>query len=373
MLKKILVLSTVHLFDDNRILYKEIESLKKMNCDITYAVQYPSNLSLDFIDIRIYPLPIIKNKFNRLFFLQKKIYNLMKAEKFDIIHFHDPELLFLAYFIKKKFHCKILFDVHENISASILDKNWLPKFSRKFLAMLYSTIEMNITKNFDKIIIAEKSYRKIYGPDSIEILNFPKLLPEKNEKDYDKMRFVYAGDISEIRGIWQMLDIFKIIRAKNQNASFDLIGRFVSEKLKTNVEKFILQNRLNNKIKIHGRLNINQVNDILKTSTVGFALLKPIPNYLESLPTKIFDYMNNKIFVIASNFPLYTEYIDRPQTGITLNYNSYQKQLTDSIKVISNPNKVKEMAENGYRLVKKSCNWQGEEKKLNQIYEELLG
>ena len=372
MLKKILVLSTVHLYDDNRILFKEIESLKKLNCFITYAVQYPSHLSHTLNGIRVLPLPITKNKFKRLFLLQKKIISLIKSEKFDVVHFHDPELLFLTYLIKKKFNTKIIFDVHENISASFMDKNWLPKYSRTIIAKVYSVMEKNIIKNFDKIIIAEKSYRKMYGPDSIEILNFPTLLPEKTEKKFDIMRFVYAGDISELRGIWQMLDIFNTVQLKNPDASFDIIGRFVSCKLKSEVKEYILKNGLKDKIRIHGRLSINKVNDILDTSTIGFALLKPIPNYLESIPTKIFDYMNNKIFVIASNFPLYKEYIDNRKTGITINYNSYKNELKDHIKIISNTSYVKKMAENGYQLVKKTCNWKGEEEKLLKIYKELL-
>lgn len=370
-MKKLLVLSTVHRWDDNRILFKEIESLKKLDLEIYYCVQHENNEIFNFNGIKIIPLPIPNNKFERIFKLQKLVSKLIEEKKYDIIHFHDPELIYLMSKVKRKRHSKIIFDIHENISSAIQDKTWIPKIFRKLISKSYRLLETKLIKNFDKLIIAETSYRKVYGQKPIEILNFPKLEPEVKEKDFSTINFVYAGDITEIRGIWQMLKIVNKIYEKRKNIHFDLIGRFAPESLQESVEEFLIENNIENVVKIHGRIKIAEVNQILKKSHIGFSLLKPIGNYLESLPTKIFDYMNNKVVPVASDFPLYLKYLDKPNTGITVNYNNIENSVEKILAILDN-NVLSEKNNNGFSLIKSNWNWEKEEEKLLKIYREII-
>lgn len=366
-MKKILVVTTVHSFDDNRILFKEIETLKKLNYQITYAAQYSQKFVKLSDGIKIYPLPIVNTKFKRLFSPQRKLYIYILHENFDFIHFHDPELILLMFLLKKKINVKIIFDIHENISGSIRDKDWIPKIFRNIISKTYSKVEKYLVREFDSLIVAEKSYRKIYGDNVVEVLNYPIPLPEI-KKSYEQINFVYAGDISEIRGIWQMLDIVETIYKVKNNIHFDLVGRFISDDLESAVRKFLVDKKMESIVEIYGRVSINKVNEILMKSNIGFSLLKPTPNYIESLPTKIFDYMNNKVVVIASDFPLYREYIDKINSGITINFNTYGQSIDRIIELIESPNNLDEMANNGYRKILDEWNWYNEEKKMISVY-----
>ena len=370
-MKKVLILSTVHLWNDNRILYKEIASMKKLNFSLTYIVQHQNTKPFELNGINVLPIPIVFSKKKRLFTLQKIVYEIIKKENFDVIHFHDPELILLMFWVKKKFNINIIFDIHENVSAAILDKNWIPKIVRPIMVSIYKIIENIFIRKFDRLIIAEKSYSKIYGKKAIQVLNYPILLPEINNKEYGNINFVYTGAIMEIRGIWQMLNIFKQINEKFPNTSFTLVGRFAPLSLENDVNFFLINNNLNENVKIHGGVSISKVNEILKNSHIGFSILKPIGNYLESLPTKIFDYMNNKVVIIASNFPLYNEYIDIPQTGITVDYHDIDNSVNKISELVGNDELMKKMAQNGYSSIKENWNWENEEKKLLKVVNHL--
>lgn len=370
-MKKILILSSVHHLEDNRIFFKETESLKKITSNITFAVQYPDSDLTERDGVKIFPLRIQKSIIKRFFTIHMDIYKLIKKERYDFIHFHDPELMLLMFYVKKKFKSKVIFDIHENIAESIKDKYWIPKYLSSTVTFLYSHIEKIFTKKLDTLIIAETSYRKTYGNDVVEILNYPWII-QKNKnlkKDFSGfLNLVYAGDIMERKGIWVMIKIYEKLCDSISGLHFDILGRFVPPELEYEVKKYIEDNNLKDKITLHGRVSINEVNRILENSHIGFSILEPVANYIGSLPTKIFDYMNNKVVVIASDFPLYKKYVDDHSTGISINFYGYNNYFDDIVNLLKSPDMMLQMAENGYTKVQNSWNWEEQEKKLLEIY-----
>ena len=48
----------------------------------------------------------------------------------DLYHFHDPELMLFAFFLKLR-HKKVVYDIHEDLTKQILIKNYIPSFFKK--------------------------------------------------------------------------------------------------------------------------------------------------------------------------------------------------------------------------------------------------
>jgi len=370
-MKKILVLTTVHKWNDNRILFKEIESLKKLDAEIHYSCQYDKDT--DFIENGVYfhPLPKVNSLFKRLFFLQSLSFIKIRTEKFDIIHFHDPELIILMWIVKFLFNPKVVFDIHENVSESLKTRKYIPKILRNFVSSSYSLIEKMVISNFDTFIIAEKSYRKIYGEKAIEILNYPRIEKELEKKYTNPIKLVYSGGITEERGIWVVLDIFKSLQTNYKAIKLNLIGEFETKELQEQVNNFISKNRLENNVEIFGRVPISKVNEILKECHIGFSILQPVGNYVESLPTKIFDYMNNKVVVVCNDFPLYKSYVEKNKTGITINYYNYKNEIKKISEIIEKNDLLVSYSINGYQMINQKWNWNEEEKKLFEIYNKV--
>ena len=99
---KITVLSTVHKKEDNRIFFKEIKSLSKKYSDINFIVSSEETEPFLFNGIRIDPLPFPKNLLERLIKNQITAYRIIKKRRPDVLHIHDPELILLAWILKKK-------------------------------------------------------------------------------------------------------------------------------------------------------------------------------------------------------------------------------------------------------------------------------
>ncbi|NLT52425.1 MAG: glycosyltransferase family 4 protein [Ignavibacteria bacterium] len=372
---KVLILSTVHKINDVRIFYKEAKSLKKLNCEIYYAVQHEELSEFSIDEIKILPLPKAKNEFDRITKVQYYAFRKILKIKPDIIHFHDPELIPMVSICKLLFKSKVIFDIHENIVGSIDEKTYLNSFTKKMLKFIFPKIEKLFIKNFEAKIIAEKSYAEIYRENVIEILNYPILTTQKiSEKNFkSELNFIYSGSITELRGIFQTLDIFlDILKETKISHKLHLVGDFYPESLRSEIILFCKKNNIEENVVIYGRIPLEKIYEILRECHIGFSLLAPIKNHIASLPTKIFEYMLFGLPVIVSDFEIYNNYIIQNDTGITVDYSDSQKSSKMIINMIRDVNHLYIMSENGRNSVQNKWNWNSEEKKLLNLYEKLL-
>ena len=69
------------------------------------------------------------------------------------------------------------------------------------------------------------------------------------------------------------------------------------------------------RVNFHGKLNRQEVNEVLAKSSIGLCTLHPTPAYLNSLPIKMFEYMAFGLPVVVSNFPYWIEIINKARCG----------------------------------------------------------
>ncbi len=374
-MKKVLVLTTLHKSDDVRIFFKEIQSINKLPVKTFFVVPHQNDKEFLIDEVRIIPIPKAKSFFSRFFINQFRVAKIILKIKPDIVHFHDPELIPLLRIIKSITKTKVIFDIHENITASFKEKTWIPNVVKIPLIYLYPRIEKFLIKNFDRLIIAEKSYKQAYNNNVVEILNYPLSYKGKIEqKEFNgAISFIYVGSITELRGIMQMLEIFLILLEKSsKELKFYLIGDYYPEELETKVKEFIKNKHIEEKVFITGRLRINEIYEYLKKSDIGFSLLAPIENHTGSLPTKIFEYMMFGLPSVVSNFSIYDDYLIKEKVGIKVDYFNTELAAKDILKLLSNKKLLKQMSSSGIQLVKNKWNWESEEIKLLKIYTDLL-
>lgn len=377
LIPKILVLSTVHNYRDARIFYKEIPSIQKKYSELIFLVKNdeaePGSV-IEVNNIQIRCLPNVKSFSERIFRLQKIAYKTIKEMKPDLVHFHDPELLFLMYLVKIRFGCKIIFDIHENVSESIKDHFWLPKIIRPVVKLFYRMMEKFLIRKFEGLVIAEESYRNTYGEGPVVVRNYPLVKDtEEIEKNFSaQINISYTGGVFRRRGALEMLRVFYELNNKYDNLFFHLIGRVENPELQNEIENFIAENNLTDKVKVYGFLGLDKVYSILRDCHIGFSLMAPIGNYVESLSTKIFDYMKYKVVPVVSDFKIYEEFITEPETGVLVNYFDIKEIVRNIETLIENPELMKKYGENGYNNLMKYWNWEIEEKKLLALYDEIL-
>ncbi|PFR90090.1 hypothetical protein COK43_14035 [Bacillus cereus] len=372
---KVFIFSSVHPWNDTRVFYKEAVSLANAGyevklCAIQNNIEYEKNIE----NLSVECIPKMKRWARPLLWF--RLFMKARREKADVYHFHDPELLIVAYFLSIFTKSKIIYDMHEDFPAAIRSKNWIPKFIRGKLSTVVGWLEKFFMKHCDAVVYAEKYYKNNYKDIGIlkeDILNYPLKHSSSVSRISNKIPYiVYAGAISKTRGLDEMLKVASNLKGRNLEFQMILIGGF-SEKDKEETIDFIQRNDLNECVQLPGRLPLHKVFDYYIKADVGLAILHPEKNYLQSLATKLFEYMAFGIPIVASNFPDWKALIENSRSGIAVDPLDVEMVADAICKIVTDKELSLQFGENGFRAYQKQYNWTIEENKLVNLYEKVLG
>ncbi len=341
---------------------------------VTLIVQHNKDEITD--GVKIVALPKPRNRFERMFLGTWRVFAKGINEKADIYHFHDPELLLVGVLLKLVTKAKVIYDVHENVKRDIITKSWLPKAARRPLSLMYRLTEKISLPFIDKIVIAEDSYIDNYKKHNniLALRNYPILsyVRRSLEVKTSPPTLVYVGGISEARGVLELVQSTRLLKLRYENILLILIGQIYLVSLEEKIRKLLEQFDLQDNVRLVGKVKHEEIYDILLGCHIGMAILHPTPNYVESLPTKLFEYMATNLPVIASNFPLWREIVEGNNCGLTVNPLD-PGEIAGAVEyLLEHREEARRMAENGRKAVVEKYNWEVESRKLLAVYDDLL-
>jgi len=370
---KICILTSVHPVFDDRIFHKEANALAGAGYNVRLIAQHEKDDIVNRIKIIALPKPI--NRLERFFKLDYLTYKKALQQKADIYHFHDPELLPWMVILKKKTKAKIIYDVHEHYPNAILDKYWINKFLRFLISKFFDFIERMLVPMLDFVIyttpIVGERYKKM-KITSQGIENYPIIQLSKNFKKNPQKRIIYLGGITKIRGIVELIKAFSIILKKHHDWKLYLLGNITPKIFFTEINKLILSLNIKKNVKLINWVPYREKEKYSSMASIGVVTYLPYANHTSCLPNKLFDYMLVGLPVVASNFSLYKEIVEKNNCGICVNPLIPEKIAKTIEYLIEHPNEVKKMGENGRKAVLEKYNWESESKKLLGIYKKLL-
>lgn len=362
-------MTSVHTRYDTRVFVKECCSLAE-NDNYTVNLIVADGKGIETKnDVHFYDVGKPNGRICRALLTTRKILHKAIELDSDIYHFHDPELIPTGLRLARSGN-KVIFDVHENIAKQIQEKNYLPSPVRKLLSRFYQIYEKRFVKRFS-LILAENSYAEYFRNITnryIIVLNMPqtRFFEEYIVDERKKCEFFYIGGVSEIRGVYLILDALMILHGRGISFNMNFVGPTYGVTIR--MEKY---RDIEDDVVFHGRLELKEGFEISKKCMIGLSILKPIGNYVTSYSTKIFEYMAVKLPVITSNFPLYRDVIEKFNCGLCVDPLDPEAIANAMQYIIDNPEIAQLMGKNGKQAVERHYNWDIEQKKLSFAYGNL--
>ncbi|MBC2176423.1 glycosyltransferase family 4 protein [Listeria booriae] len=371
--KKIMMFSSVHVWNDTRIFYKEAMTLADAGFEVDF---YAIDNGMEVVEhpgLRVHLLPASTSRLARPL-RWRKLYKIAKASDAMYYHIHDPELLLLLPKLRKKKPDAILtYDMHENFPADIETKTWIPALLRKPLKKWILRMEKHTMASCDHIIFAEESYLASYEHIDCKkttIYNYPTYM-EAIPKTASESPFtlIYVGSITEDRGIFEMLELIRRLQEKRPTAyCLKLLGPMTNS-LEIEVQEFITKHKLEAVVQVYGRVPYPEIWQAYAASDLGLCLLHPIPNYLQSMATKLYEYMAASLPILASDFPDWQNFIEKHQSGAVSSPFDTEKLISEVEKRAANPHLYAQEGERGRLAYEQEYHWGIEaQKMLSHVY-----
>lgn len=363
--QKVAHLTSVHTPADTRIAFRECAALAEAG----YQVVLIAPGSADGLPkgVRLRSLPLPRNRVERVTSTMQQLLRAAVDENADFYHFHDPELIFVGLLLKMR-GARVIFDVHEDIPNDIADKHWIPRPLRAPVGVLAKFALRVLQRRYSAVVAATPGIAKLF-PDgnAVVVCNYPRLdelqVPGAREFANRPRQAVYLGNITELRGIVELMDAFASPKMSD-GIRLTLAGQFEDEMLEGRVRAMPAWPKAD----FLGWCNRADVARVLGQARVGLITLRPARNFTDSLPVKLFEYMAAGLPVVISETIRASEIVREFDCGLVVNPLDPDAIAEAISRIVDNPDLAQDMGRRGRNLVLERYQWINEAQKLRNLY-----
>lgn len=354
-------MTTVHQPGDVRIYEKECLSLAAAGWEVTLLATGEAHVPGP---VRVITLSKPRSRMQRIGMTTWALMRSAWRIRANVYHIHDPELLPAALLLRLAGRT-VVYDVHEDLPRQVLAKPWIPKAVRPAVGLASGAGEALAARVLSAVVAATPQIGRRFPPGkTVVVRNYPRAFIGEPGVPYRERAnlVIYAGGVTGIRGGREMAAAAEHV--SSLGVRLLLVGpaepRLAEE----------LASRPN--VELLGWTTPRRVQELLRTARVGLCVLHPTPNYIDSLPTKLFEYMAAGLPVVASHFPGWRAIVDEAECGLTVDPLN-PEALGDAIRyLIENPDIAQQMGERGRAAAASAFRWEGEFPKLHALYERML-
>ena len=363
-------LTSVHPAYDTRIFEKECLSLVAAGYDVHLVA--PAADSKRVRGVTIVGVRPARGRLGRAILTTARVLARALRIRARVYHFHDPELI-PAGILLRALGKQVIYDAHEDVPADILDKQYLPRWTRAALARLVDLIERVAARGFSRVVAATPAIaRRFPAARRVVVQNFP--LPSEFESAHGAPYAsrppvaVYVGLIQEIRGAVEMVRAVEAVAAR-QPVRFVLAGRFDTAALEARVRALPAWQHVDYQGVVPRASVVHQ----FAHARLGLVLFHPTANHVESQPNKLFEYMAAGLPVVASHFPLWQEIVQGIRCGLVVDPLD-PRAIASAIQwLLEHPAEAEAMGARGREAVRQRLNWLPEERTLLECYARICG
>ncbi|TQV83006.1 glycosyltransferase family 4 protein [Aliikangiella coralliicola] len=287
----------------------------------------------------------------------------------DIYQLHSPELLPLGVMLKKMGKT-VIYDAHEDMPAHILEKEWLPQVSRKFISVVVAKYMNRVYRKIDEIVsphshVVQKINEEI--GKGVLVANFPlikALDPEVIENVANRdLILCYSGTVYAYSNQEATIEAISSI----DNAVYEVAG-YMDEQH----QQDLLAMPGSEKSKFHGRIDQVALRELYLRSLIGVVIYDYKLNLGHNLGSygtnKIFEYMEAGLPIICTDYILWKEIIDEYKCGIYVKPGDVAA-IASAINTINGDRELaRTMGINARKAAEEKFNWVTEKKKYITVF-----
>jgi glycosyltransferase involved in cell wall biosynthesis len=348
---RVLVVTVVHTPLDARIHRRQIGAMVQAGWSVTYAAPWsatgtPPAAAGPGVVTHDLPRAVGRRRLAALRAARRLIAE--QAPRHDLVVVHDPELLLALGRPARR--PPVVFDVHEDLAASLVDRPWIPRAVRGLAARCARLLERRAERRLH-LLLAEEAYAERFRRPHPVVRNLPPLPPDPPPPGRD--RVVYVGRLSRGRGIEELLELAR--RLGPAGPRVELVGQ-PDDDVRAELDAAVAAGTL----VWHGWLPNDDAFERLTGALAGLSLLRDLPNYRISLPTKVVEYLAAGLPVVTTPLPAAAALVREADAGIVVGFGDVAAAAAAVQRLRDDPQGAAAMGRRGRELVARDWTWDAE-------------
>ena len=374
---KVCILSSVHDALDNRVFYREAQSLRRAGYEVTLIAVHDRAEVKD--GVRIEALPRVHRWQRPRLWLT--LYRQALQTEADLFHFHDPELLLVTPWLRWRTGRPTIYDVHEANADFIKVKDYMPAWLRYPMAWVFRWLEPLLARLQSALVFADDQiaipFRDIRCP-KVTLFNFPARSFTQNAinatQGIERRQpiILYLGGLERNRGSKLMIEAFYQVLQAMPEARLLLVGHFMPPELEQELKADAALYGIEHALAITGPVPFEQIGGYLRQATVGWVTWQPVSKNQKNIPTKLFEYMAYGLPVVSSDLASTRPFVCQGENGYIVAASDPAEHAQAILQLLRHPQRAMTMGRHGQEMVRSRYNWDEMEKRLLALYQELL-
>ena len=379
--KKICVF-TIHRSRDVRVFNRHCLSLVRLGFDVTLiAVSETGSYQAEGVNvIGITRWKGLMARIRTLF----RIIGMAYRQKADVYHFHDPDFLVLAPWLRLFTGKPVVYDIHEFYTRQIPLKLPDVPLLRPIAAgviWLAETVLGVMCGSVSAVYMEHVNRFRKFGCPAVWTPNFASyedFYPEPVTDELLEKRkntVIHTGTLSPVRGSLVLLDIARELKKQRPEIEVIVTKRFWSKYQEDSMMEKMQNPEYENVITFVPHMSGTELPVFVRNGGVGLSVLQHHGEYVlpSHVPTKFFEYMSQGLPIVASDMPSSYEFVKDENVGYVVKADDIDAYVAAILKLIDNQDIVREMARNGQKAFAEKYNWKIVEQNLGRFYTKLIG
>lgn len=318
------------------------------------------------------------NFFIRAFFCLSRLHF---RNRYPVVQVHNmPDFLVFTTIVPKLFGAKILLDMHDITPELFVSLYGVSEKSVTFkllcfaerLSLAYADAVLTVNKNIRDLFLTRNPIAR-----KIEVvMNAPDpryFTPTRSgaSTPTDTVRLFHHGQILRRYSFEVALEGFQIAKRHIPNLEFDIYGDG-EEKYIHELQDFLNTNNLQNSVRFHDRVPVDQVPGLIEQAHIGIVpCKKDIFVDKVMLPVRLLEYVAMNVPTIISRVGTVESYFTDDEVAYYPHDNA-QALANQIIDLYDNPKKCQQLVENA-KAAFQNHTWEKQKETYYRVVDKLLG
>ena len=271
------------------------------------------------------------------------------AQQHDVVVVHDPELLLAVAGLGIR---NLIWDVHEDPAAASSESRRGCRLRCDVQWRLGGAGSESLVEERHFLLLAEHAYQQRFRRSHPVVPNSVPVPSAIAPPGVDRVS--YLGSVTMSRGCDTMIEVGRELRRRTNGAvTLEVIGEAADPEARHALQSAAAAGDLSWSGFVPSEVALARVSG----SLAGLCLLRNLPNYRVSLPTKIAEYCALGVPVIATPLPLVADLVRSEKVGLEVPWDDPSYVVDAILGLRADPLLRRQMGINGHRVALRDHDW----------------